>query len=513
MDVSSLSPGCYRRIQGVCIVEQGEHTVAITAYPLRVMRLPTSMARILALCATQQTCEQLAQKLSMPIKRVEALCDQLRWKNLLEAGALLPPLQWPGVSIIVPSYNRVSMLERCLQSLFALNYPLDCLEIIVVDDGSTDMTPTRLQELSSRYPQLRVVTHHNRQGVGISRNSGAAAARHALLAYIDSDCVATPQWLTQLVPAFHNQRIAAVGGMIRAYDRQSVLGRYEDVRSSLFMGEHSQQVRPAGPLTYLPTANLLIRRDMWQQLGGFAALQQGEDVDFCRRLLATGASMLYLPHGVVYHDYRVELSSFLGIRAAYASAEAALLRRHPTERRILLLPPEQAAFTIAMLSALWAMLRLLFLLLLKGRARAGRVHACVALFSLLFAAILTVGGTHNRLQKVRAQQVPISAITVLKATVRGHLAYMYHCCRHIARYYTLPMLIIGVLLPPLLLLPLLLGLLVAMIDYVRLKPAMSFAAYACCAVLDDCAYEVGVVQGCIRHKTWKPLVPVLRKRL
>jgi len=71
----------------------------------------------------------------MLLKRVEVFCDQLRWKGLLEAGPLLPPPTWPCVSIVIPTYNRVKELGRCLRSLFVLDYPAHCLEIIVVDDA------------------------------------------------------------------------------------------------------------------------------------------------------------------------------------------------------------------------------------------------------------------------------------------------------------------------------------------------------------------------------------------
>jgi len=326
--------------------------------------------------------------------------------------------------------------------------------------------------------------HTQQRGVAESRNSGAEAARHDLLAYIDSDCVASPGWLAELVPTLQDTSIAAVGGMIRAYERQSMLGRYEDVRSSLFMGVRPQQVRLEGPLTYLPTANLLVSREVWQRLGGFAPLTFGEDVDFCHRLLAADFSMLYLPQGVVYHDYRTNLWSFLRIRASYASAEAALLRRHPTERRILLLSPEQATFAGLVVGRLWGI-----------------------------ALLLTLLGAGKRLQKVREQRIPIGPLAIFRATLRGHLAYTYHLCRHLTRYYTLPMLIGGLLLPPLLLLVLILCSIVIGVDYVRLRPAMSFSKYAICSILDDCAYEVGVVWGCIKHKTWKPLVPIIKRRL
>ncbi|MEO8971741.1 MAG: hypothetical protein ABI406_09100, partial [Ktedonobacteraceae bacterium] len=88
-----------------------------------------------------------------------------------------------------------------------------------------------------------------------------------------------------------------------------------------------------------------------------------------------------------------------------------------------------------------------------------------------------------------------------------------HLCRHLTRYYTLPMLAISILLPPLLLLVLILCGIVIAVDYARLRPEMDFGRYTLWSILDDCAYEVGVVRGCIKHRTWKPLVPVLKKRI
>src|SRR6266702_513626 len=346
--------------------------------------------------------------------------------------------------------------------------------------------------------ETRVLCHKQRQGVGISRNTGAEAARHDLIAYLDSDCVASPGWLRELVPAFQDERVAAVGGMIRANDRKSLLGRYEDVHSSLFMGMQPQLVHLEGPLTYLPTANMLLRRAAWQQLSGFAPMTQGEDVDFCRRLLISGASIRYLPQGVVYHDYRTTLGAFLRIRFAYASAEAHLLQRHPTERRILLLPPEQATFAGALIVGGWSIFWRYF--------RPGMISLLLALFLILF-------GARKRLQKVRAQRVSIGFLAVFKATLRGHLAYTYLLSRHLTRYYTLPLLVVSLLIPPLLLLTCLLCGIVIGIDYWRLRPEMGLGWYALFSVLDDCAYEVGVVWGCVKHRTWKPLVPVIKKQV
>ncbi len=488
--------------------------------------------RLLLLCVEERTCEELAQWVDLPVRRVEMLCEQLRWKGLLEAGPTRPPVIWPGVSIIVPSYNREDQLERCLRSLLELDYPGDCVEVIVVDDASTDGTPAMLQrmvqEFAAKWRVLHVVRHSRRQGVAISRNTGALYEGNDmpgqplqlpssdLLAYIDSDCVASPGWLAELVPAFQDARVAAVGGMIRAYERESVLGRYEDVRSSLFMGVRAQQVQLEGPLKYLPTANLIVRRAVWQEVGGFAPLTFGEDVDFCRRLLVNGHSMLYLPQGVVYHDYRTRLWAFLSIRASYASAEAALLRRHPMERRILVLPPEQATFAGLVVGGVWGIVR--GYIRRNGSHGTGKrlqkvcshgTHKGCHYIPLFTALLLISLGSWKRFQKVRAQHLPIGPFTVFKATLRGHLAYTYHLCRHLTRYYTLLLLMGGLLLPPLLVLLFVMCSIVIGVDYVRLRPDMRLGQYAFCSLLDDCAYEVGVVLGCIRHRTWRPLVPVI----
>jgi mycofactocin glycosyltransferase len=130
---------------------------------------------------------------------------------------------------------------------------------------------------------------------------------------------------------------------------------------------------------------------------------------------------------------------------------------------------------------------------------------------LVFAIVFTCFGAYKRWRKVRQQGVPIGTLTILRATLRGHLAYTYHLCRHLTRYYTLPLLLVGVMLPPLLLLVLILVGAVVGVDYIRLRPDMGLGEYALCSVLDDCAYEVGVVQGCIKHGTWKPLWPIIKR--
>jgi len=506
------TPGHYRRAGNICLV--GE--TAICSYPLRAVRLHTTAMRLLLLCEKESTCEELAQQTNLPIGRIKSLCEQLRWKGLLEAGPPLPPAIWPGISIIIPTRNRKGQLERCMRSLVDVKYPNSCMEVIVVDDASTSEVSPFLQpfreEFEARGIRMQIIRNAEQQGVAACRNTGARAAQFEVLAYIDSDCVASPSWLVELAPVLQDESVGAIGGMIRAYERESMLGRYEDVRSSLFMGMQAQQMRLEGPLMYLATANLLVRKALWEEVGGFAPLTFGEDVDFCRRMLAGGSRIVYVPRGLVYHDYRTRLWSFLSIRASYASAEAALLQRHPNERRILVLPPEQATFASLAIGGVWGTIWIVWkeLALPIGRNRLTSLH--LPLFSILLAIFLTIFSVRNRMRKVREQKIPIGLGAVLQATVRGHLAFTYHLCRHLTRYYTLLVVLIGMLVPPLLVLVFILYSVVIVVDYARLRPQMNVGQYALCSLLDDCAYEIGVVIGCIRQRTWRPLVPVIRKK-
>lgn len=130
--------------------------------------------------------------------------------------------------------------------------------------------------------------------------------------------------------------------------------------------------------------------------------------------------------------------------------------------------------------------------------------------SFTLTAMLILFSAGKRLVALRRQRIWLNPFVVLRATVRGHLAYVYHLCRHLTRYYTLFMLVTGVLCPPLLLLASMLCAIVIGVDYGRLRPRMPLGSFALCALLDDCAYEVGVLLGCIKQRTWKPLIPVIK---
>ena len=115
---------------------------------------------------------------------------------------------------------------------------------------------------------------------------------------IDSDCIAAPQWLSELLPGFESPQVAAVGGWVDGMHDEAALDRYEAVMSSLNLGRRAMSGGSGDDTFYLPCCNLLVRSDAFVRAGGFrVALHVGEDVDLTWRLRDVGRSIVYLPGG------------------------------------------------------------------------------------------------------------------------------------------------------------------------------------------------------------------------
>lgn len=128
--------------------------------------------------------------------------------------------------MIVPVRNRPEDIQACLDSLTVLDYPAEKLEIIVVDDASEDNTP----EVVEQYPDVRLLRMTRHRQASLCRNRAAEIARGEILAFIDSDCLADPAWLKELVPAFLDPSLGALGGLVDA--------AWEEKGSAIALGMH-----------------------------------------------------------------------------------------------------------------------------------------------------------------------------------------------------------------------------------------------------------------------------------
>jgi glycosyltransferase involved in cell wall biosynthesis len=181
----------------------------------------------------------------------------------------------PIVSVIVPTFNREKMVGRAIDSVLAQTYPH--FELIVVDDGSTDNTPTLLARYGHRIRALRCI----RGGVSAARNCGIRAAAGGLIALFDSDDCWLPEKLAYQVDAFAKHPEIMIGQTEEIWIRNGVRvnpKRRHQKRAGLIF-EHSLS------LCLISPSAVMLRRSMFDEIGWFdESLPACEDYDFWLRI-------------------------------------------------------------------------------------------------------------------------------------------------------------------------------------------------------------------------------------
>ncbi len=196
------------------------------------------------------------------------------------------------ISVIVPTYNQSTLLQRLLKSLSEQTVPHDDYEVIVAVDGSDDDSLATLEKLKADFKTLRVLnlTH---KGPGAARNAGAEAARGVILAFTDDDCLASKDWLENILSVFKRTGAIAVQGKTTT-DREN--------RSPL---THQMEVL-SEQFGTLPTCNVSYVREAFVRVGGFDEsfrFPHNEDADLAWRIEELG-TIVFAPEVHIIHPPR-----------------------------------------------------------------------------------------------------------------------------------------------------------------------------------------------------------------
>ncbi len=253
------------------------------------------------------------------------------------------------MTVIVPARDAEATIGRALDGLAAQRVE-GGFEVIVVDDGSRDATAAHAREhaLGPRVLEGPV------DGPAAARNAGARAAGAPLLAFLDADCVPAPGWLAAGVAALATADL--------------VQGRV-DTPPGEAVGPYDRGIWVAGPSPLFETANLLVRREWFERLGGFESwlrprrgIELGEDVWFGWRARRSGARIAFCSEALVHHAVhprgpagyvaeRFRLRFFPAMAARIPELREAFLYRR------LFLTPRTAAFDLAVAGAVIAGVR------------------------------------------------------------------------------------------------------------------------------------------------------------
>lgn len=196
----------------------------------------------------------------------------------------------PFVSIVVPTYNRRDLLGALLASIAALDWPADRLELLVVDNSSTDGTPEAVEAFARTVPFPVQYHRQSNRGPAKSRDFGLRTARGEIVAFTDSDCVVTPGWLRHLV--------AAMGPGVGCVQGRTL----PNPAQPRHRFEKTIEITAVSP--FYETCNIAYPRALAIRAGGFTDDYEyfGEDTDLGWRVHRTGARTVFAPEALVHHE-------------------------------------------------------------------------------------------------------------------------------------------------------------------------------------------------------------------
>ncbi len=235
------------------------------------------------------------------------------------------------ISIVIPTYNRKKVLKRCLQLLFAQEFPSSEYEIILVDNGSTDGTDKIVASLSSSCSFTYLV--EPRRGPHIARNRGIKAARGEIIVFVDSDILTPPGFLMEHLK-FHEiygDKVIVSGPAVRT---SNLMDDFSDIEKRKRKKKFFDWSGPS-----LITSNLSVRREHLLKVGGFDEEFEGmgwHDWDLGLRLIKSGLTPKRNLDAIVYHYKEkresTDLSELLKKRIERGRNAVLYYKKHPSFR-------------------------------------------------------------------------------------------------------------------------------------------------------------------------------------
>jgi len=202
---------------------------------------------------------------------------------------------FPTLSIIVPVHNDKKNIARLIHSLLDQDYPKRLYEIIIVDNNSTDGS----KEIIKRFP-VKLLEERRIQSSYAARNKGIKHAKNEIIALIDSDCIATPQWLKEGIKKLVSGDADLVGGRVEfVYSERKTAAEFYDSFIHMQFEVTIKKQNVSG------TSNLFVKSFLFDRIGLFPDwVKSGGDFYWTGKATRSGFSLVYSPAAIVKHPTR-----------------------------------------------------------------------------------------------------------------------------------------------------------------------------------------------------------------
>lgn len=244
-------------------------------------------------------------------------------KTLTTADPDFELSEYPMITVLIPAHNEAMVIGRTVDAMARLIYPVDKLEIIVVNDCSKDRTGAILEQKCALYPHLKVVTlvpPFGAKGKSNALNEGLKASLGEYIVVYDADNTPERRAVLHLVNAIlKDEKLGAVVGKFRTRNKNvNLLTRFINIETLSF-----QWLLQAGRcyffgITTIPGTNFIIRRKLLDELGGWNVKALTEDTELTIRIYDKGYRIAWLPHAVTWEQEPESIRVWLKQRTRWA---------------------------------------------------------------------------------------------------------------------------------------------------------------------------------------------------
>ncbi|MEV7445384.1 glycosyltransferase [Streptomyces sp. NPDC091204] len=233
------------------------------------------------------------------------------------------------VTVLVPAYNELECIANTLESLAASDHPI---EVIVIDDGSTDGTADIVEEMD--LPFVRLIRQVN-GGKPSALNTGIAAASYDIIVMMDGDTVFEPSTVRELVQPFGDPSIGAVAGNAKVGNRDSLIGAWQHIEYVLGHNLDRRMYDMLGVIPTIPGAVGAFRKEALREVGGMSDDTLAEDTDITIAVLCEGWRVVYAEHARAWTEAPASLQQLWSqrYRWSYGSMQAMWKHRRAVTSR------------------------------------------------------------------------------------------------------------------------------------------------------------------------------------
>ncbi len=238
----------------------------------------------------------------------------------------------PPISILIPAHNEALVIQKTLDAILASVYPAGQLEVLVVNDGSTDNTASIVHRQANQDARVRLINippGKGGKGKSAALNAGFRLASHAVIGVYDADNQPEPQALRYLAEQLvSDSSLGAVIGKFRALNKnENLLLRFLNIESLSF-----QWIVQAGrwmllKVCTLPGTNFLIHKPILERLNGWDEQALTEDAELTIRLSAAGHKVKFIPYAVTWEQEPRTVKTWLRQRTRWVRGNNYVLRK------------------------------------------------------------------------------------------------------------------------------------------------------------------------------------------